>query len=123
MLGWAYLSGSVPGWTVVGAADFNGDGTPDLIWQNDSTRQTTVWNMGGAQGTTMLGWSYLSGSVPGWTVAGAADFNADGHPDLIWQNDSTRQTTVWYMGGAQGTTMLGWSYLSGSVPGWKVVGP
>ena len=122
MLGWNYLSGSVPGWTIAGVADFNSDGHPDLIWQNDTTRQATVWYMGGTNGTTMLGWNYLSGSVPGWTIAGVADFDSDGHPDLIWQDDTSRQTTVWYMGGTQGTTMLGWSYLSGAVTGWKVVG-
>jgi uncharacterized repeat protein (TIGR01451 family) len=123
-LGWNYLSGTVPGWKVVGAADFNGDGTPDLIWQNDTARQVTVWYMGGAQGETFLGWNYLSSGVAGWTVVGAADFNGDGTPDLIWQNDTSRQVTVWYMGGAQGSTFLGWNYLSSSgVPGWTVVAP
>ena len=122
LLGWSYLSGSMAGWKVVGVGDFDGDGHPDLVWQNDTTRQATVWYMGGAQGTTLLSWSYLSGSVPGWTIVGVADLDQDGHPDLVWLNDTTRQATVWYMGGAQGTTMLGWSYLSGSVPGWRIVG-
>ena len=101
--GWNYLSGGAAGWKVVGVADFNGDGVPDLIWQNDTTRAVTVWYMGGAQGATFQGWNYLSGGAPGWTVVGAADFNGDGVPDLIWQNDTTRAVTVWYMGGAQGT--------------------
>ena len=30
------------------------------------------------------------------------DFNGDSQPDLIWQNDSTWQVVVWYMGGWQG---------------------
>ena len=121
-LGWNYLSGDVSGWTLVGAADVDGDGHPDLIWQNDTTRQTTVWYMGGAQGTTFLGWNYLGGPEPGWRVVGMVDFNGDKHPDLVWQNDTTRQVTVWYMGGAQGNTLLSWNYLSGQVTGWKVVG-
>ena len=29
---------------------------------------------------------------------GAADFNGDGKPDLVWRNDSTRQVVVWYVG-------------------------
>ncbi|MBZ5724083.1 MAG: FG-GAP-like repeat-containing protein [Acidobacteriia bacterium] len=121
-LGWHPLNGSVPGWRVVGIADFDGDGHPDLVWQNDTTRQTTVWYMGGTQGSTFLNWNYLSGSVAGWKVVGVADLNGDGHPDLIWQDDVTRTVTVWYMGGTQGATFLGWNYLSGTVAGWRVVG-
>ena len=61
---------------------------PDLVWQNDTTRAVTVWYMGGAQGATFQGWNYLSGGAAGWKVVGAADFNGDGVPDLIWQNDT-----------------------------------
>jgi len=125
LVGWNYLSSvGVAGWRIVGSADFNADGHPDLIWQNDSTRQATVWYMGGMQGTTLLGWGYLAAkSVPGWKIVATADFNGDGRPDLVWQNDSTRQATVWYMGGPQGASLLGWTYLAANnVPGWKIVG-
>jgi len=122
--GWNYLSAAgVPGWSIVAAADFNGDGVPDLVWQNDTTRQVTVWYMGGAGGAVFQGYNYLSAvGVPGWHVAAVADFNGDGVPDLVWQNDSTRQVTVWYMGGAGGAVFQGYNYLSAAgVPGWHVV--
>ena len=32
-----------PGWNVVGVADFNGDGHPDYLLFNSSTRQTAIW--------------------------------------------------------------------------------
>jgi hypothetical protein len=113
----------VPDWAIVGVADFNGDGKPDLVWQNDTTRQVVVWYMGGAQGNQFLGSSWLAPlGAPGWTVVAAADFNRDGKPDLVWQNDDTRQVTVWYMGGNQGDTFQGSSWLTSSgVPGWTVV--
>jgi hypothetical protein len=123
--GWTWLSqAGVPGWRIVAARDFDSDGKPDLVWQNESTRQVTVWYMGGTQGNVPLTWSWLSqAGVPGWRVVAARDFNADGKPDLVWQNDTTRQVSIWYMGGAQGNTPLGSNSVSSSgVAGWRVVG-
>jgi len=123
--GWCWLNiNSNVGWNVVGAADFNGDGVPDLVWQNAATRQVTVNYYGGAQGCTYSGWNWLNvAGVPGWTVAGAADFNGDGVPDLIWQNDMTAQVTVNYYGGVGGAVYQGWNWLNSTgVPGWTVEG-
>src|ERR1051326_1079821 len=124
-LGASYLASSgMSGWSVVGAADFNGDGKPDLVWQNNSTGQVFVWYMGGALGNNYLGSTYLAvAGMTGWTVAGIADFNSDGKPDLVWQNASTHQVFVWYMGGALGNTFLGSTYLASTgMTGWSVVG-
>src|SRR6202023_39067 len=102
--GWNYLNAEgIAGWTVVAAADFDGNGVPDLVWMNNQTRQVTVHYYGGTGGATFQGWSWLSrGGDPGWTVVGAADFDGNGVPDLIWQNDATRQVTVHYYGGTGG---------------------
>jgi FG-GAP repeat len=52
----------------------------------------------------------------GWTVAGAADFNGDGQPDLLFFHPGSLQTYIWYMkgltptGSAPGPTLpAGWS--------------
>jgi hypothetical protein len=122
--GWDWLNATGnPGWTVVAAADMNGDGVPDLIWQNDTTRQVTVNYYGGSGGTIYEGWSWLNGTGdPGWTVVGASDFNGDGVPDLVWQNNSTVQVTVNFYGGAQGAVYQGWAWLnSAGEPGWSSV--
>ncbi len=122
-IGWKWLNSTgAPGWQVVAAADFNGDGVPDLVWQNTSTRQVTVNYYGGPGGAAILGWNWLnSAGVPGWHAAAAADFNGDGTPDLVWQNDTTRQVTVHYYGGPGGATYLSWNWLdSAGVPGWSV---
>jgi hypothetical protein len=122
--GWDWLSSArTDGWTIVGMRDFNGDGKPDLVWQNDATQQVVVWYLGGPQGNSYLGWDWLAqGGVAGWYVVATGDFNGDGKPDLVWQNDA-RQVAVWYMGGAQGNTFLWWDWLSSTgVTGWRVVG-
>jgi len=109
----------------VAAADFDSNGTPDLVWQYTPTRQVTVNYYGGAGGASYLGWTWLNSSGdPGWTVVGASDFNGDGVPDLVWQNDTTAQVTVNYYGGNKGATLTGWNWLAPmGYPGWKAVVP
>jgi VCBS repeat protein len=103
--------------------DFNADGRQDLNWQNVSTRQVIVWYMGGAGGATLESWNWLDNAGhPGWHMIAAADFDGNGVPDLVWQNDSTSQVLVWYMGGLGGVTLLNTNYLdSVGHPGWHVV--
>ena len=124
-LGWNWLyATSVPGWHLRAVADFNGDGQPDLVWQNDTTRQVVVDYYNGLGGAAMVSWAWLytgTGGV-GWHVVAAADFNGDSVPDLVWQNDTTRQVVVDYYGGPGGSTVVGWAWLypgPGAV-GWHV---
>ncbi len=122
---WGWLSaGNMLGWTFVGAVDFNGDGHPDLIWQNQSTGQVAVWYMGGPLGNVYQSWAWLAArNMTGLNLVGAADFNGDGHPDLVWQYQSTGQVAVWYMGGPLGNVYQSWNWLSsGMMTGWTVSG-
>lgn len=55
------------GYSLTGAADFNGDGKPDYVLENPSTRQTAIWYLnnnvfaGGAFGPTLpAGWSLFA---------------------------------------------------------------
>jgi len=125
--GWAWLNsvGEPAGWRVVGAADFDGNGTPDLVWEYMPTGQVSVNYYGGTGGTTYQGWKWLNSSGnPGWTVAGASDFNGDGVPDLVWENNTTGQVTVNYYGGPQGAVYQGWNWLAQTgYVGWKAVVP
>ncbi|HVT73334.1 MAG TPA: immunoglobulin domain-containing protein [Lacunisphaera sp.] len=49
----------------------------------------------------------------------AADFNADGHPDLLWENTAGIDRAIWYMNGA---SIAGFDYLAGIDGVWKIVG-
>jgi len=45
--GVALLAAVDPTWTVVGIADFNADGKPDVLWRNTATGLVAVWYMNG----------------------------------------------------------------------------
>jgi hypothetical protein len=123
VIGWAYLNsaGEPAGWAVVAVADMNGDGVPDLIWQNAGANQVTVNYYGGAGGAVLQGWAYLH-DEPGWTVAAAADFDGNGTPDLVWQNAATNQVQVdYYSYGAGGAVYQSSASLQ-PASGWTVRG-
>jgi VCBS repeat protein len=125
ILSFAWIASiNVPGWTVRALADLDGDGHPDVILQNDSTRQVAAWYMGGPQGNTVLSFGWIASiNVPGWTVRAAADLNGDGKPDIVLEYDTTRQVAVWYMGGPQGSTIQSFAWIDANgLPGWHVAG-
>lgn len=122
----AYVSSTLPsGWVVAGTGDFNGDGITDLVLNNPSTGDVAIWYMSGTSGNTVSSGAYASSTLPsGWVVAGVGDFNGDGKPDLVLNKTSTGDVAFWYMGGANGSTVLGGSSLATTMPsGWVISGP
>jgi len=106
------------GWKVVGVADFNGDGRSDLVFQNRTTNQISIWFM---NGPNYAGGLILPYTPPtGWQVAGVGDLNADGFPDLVFQNQSTGQIALWFMHGSAYSDGIVMSTLPAA--GWKIVG-
>jgi hypothetical protein len=96
-----------PGWRAVGTADFNGDDHLDLLWRHEVTGHLNVWYM---NDRTLLGTANLSPlfvptlldpSLPdlAWKVAGIGDFDADGHPDLLFRHDGSRRLVIWQLDG------------------------
>lgn len=113
-------------WNVVGAADMNHDGRPDLIFQNSLTNDIYVWYM---QGTTLIAGAYINPRNPGtgWKIAAVGDLNGDGNPDIVFQKklfvpaDSPGNVYVWYM---QNDIQIGGGFLAPANPGaaWNVAG-
>src|SRR5712671_6854172 len=69
---------------VAGIGDFNGDGTADLFWRNDSSDHLGIC----AIHNTVQTWRDLGfSSGVDHKVAGVGDFNGDGTADLFWRND------------------------------------
>jgi hypothetical protein len=105
-------------WRIAAVADIDGDGHPDLVWQDPETGASQVWFMSGALGGTIDGAAMLSGPNT-WRIFGAADFDGNGHADLVWQDPATGVSQVWFMAGAQGTVMAGATPLSGP-NAWRI---
>jgi PKD repeat protein len=90
-------------WALVAAADFNADGKRDFVWQHAQSGDVRFWLMNGTVRTAVAEPTPNNAGGGEWEVAGAADFNADNKPDLLFQNVATGELSVWFM---NGTTRL-----------------
>ena len=108
-------------WILAGRGDFNADNKPDLVWQHKTDGRVSLWYM---DGTTRIGIADVSaGQIdPQWRIVGVGDFNADQHPDLVWQHDGSGALSAWLM---NGSLVFGTSSPVPDRPAdvrWKVVG-
>ncbi len=111
-----------PHWKVIGSADFDRDGYPDLLWWHDQLGTFGVWFM---KGTTLRERAMLNPSGfadTSWKVVALADFDGDGYPDLLWRHDVTGAFGVWLMQGTdlKARVMLNPTGIADT--SWKVVG-
>ena len=90
-------------WVPVATGDFNQDGNPDILYWNKVTGVTQVWLM---SGNVKAGAAQISpmSSFPKTTYVpvGVADFDRDGHPDILYWNKNSGVLFIWFMGGTNG---------------------
>ncbi len=100
-------------WVIQGIADFNGDGTADILWRHTSGA-VIVWLMIGPKviGTGSLG--TLSGD---WSVQGVGDFNRDGKADILLRHTSG-QIHIWLM---NGTSRIGTGSPGSVSDAWTIL--
>ncbi len=116
------LAGIGSDWDVGGAADFNHDGRGDLLWRNNGTGENEVWLMGGEKGTDILSKKAVKTLGYSWEIRGVADFNNDGHADILWRHNGQGKNALWLMGGENGTTMLDGKGLNDVGGDWNIHG-
>jgi uncharacterized repeat protein (TIGR03803 family) len=90
----------------------------DIIWQNTTTGQASIWEM---DGNALVGGGKVSPN-PGtnWRAVGTDDFTGDGRFDILWQNTSTGQASIWEV---NGNSLIGGGPVAPN-PGldWRAVG-
>ena len=92
--------------------DFNGDGFSDILWQNTSTGQASIWEM---NGNSLIGGGPVTPNAGlAWKAIGTGDFNKDGNSDILWQNTNTGQVSIWEM---DGNKLIGGGAFDTSIPG------
>ena len=123
---WLTLSSGTHGdpdvnWKVVGTADLNGDGQLDLVWSHAQTGALRVWHLDGLLQIDSAPLSLGTGD-PQWQVAGIADMNGDGHPDLVWRHYGTGGIATWLLNDTQVLNTLWLSPDTVSDVTWRIVG-
>ncbi|HEY7370910.1 MAG TPA: FG-GAP-like repeat-containing protein [Polyangia bacterium] len=113
------------GWSVVGIADLNHDGTGDVIIHNGASGGTEIWYMNGGART---GYADLDPSLnisdsTGWHLVGTGDFNQDGNFDLVWHNGASGAFSVWYMNGTTRVSIgsLDYRFNFPDAAGWTII--
>ena len=73
-------------WSVVGTADYNGDGRDDILWRH-SSGAITQW-LARPDGSFVNN-SVIAGAVldNSWKVVASGDFTGDGVADLLWRHN------------------------------------
>ena len=103
-------------WKAVAVGDFNGDGVPDVLWQNATTGVVAAWLLdfsGNVMRALDLSWRCGpdTGCSRDWRVVGTGDFNGDYKTDVLWFNATTGVVGAWLLDGSgtvTGTMNLSW---------------
>ena len=98
----------------IAEADFDRNGSTDILFQNNSTGQRMLWYL---NGTAYGGSAALPTVAREWSIVGSADFNHDGNADILFQDYATRKVAVWYM---NGTSHISSAYLPSLPANWSV---
>jgi hypothetical protein len=94
--------------------DFNGDGTSDILWRNDTTGQVGMYRMNNGDPT----WQGISTVSLAWDIVGTGDFNGDGTDDILWRNTTTGQVGMYRMNNGVPT----WQSINSATLNWQVSG-
>ena len=110
--------GRVLSWTIVAAADLDGDGHADLLWRNLVSGSNIIWYMSGI--TKLRERALPPVKDAAWQLASASDVDGAGAARLIWYNRITGVNLVWAV---TGVTVSNQYFLPTTFPPrWRPIG-
>lgn len=112
-----YSSSPRGGFRLLGSGDLDGDGFPDLIWQQ-TDGVIAVWFQ---RGSEYLKAGVIATAASGWRLGAVVDLDGDGKSDLVFQHDDG-SLAVWFVSGTQ---LKRTAFLEPKFPGegWSLVAP
>jgi len=83
---WGSIGTSSLAYTVVGVADFDGNGSADVLFRDDRTGDTGFYKIDRGQ---FIDWVRVGSSSPDYRVVNVGDFDKNGSVDILFQNEFT----------------------------------
>lgn len=107
-------------WRLVGSGQFNNSGSTDLVWRNTAApSELEIWMMNNTAILSRPVVAYVTDQR--WQIVAIADYNQDGHDDIVWRNQNTLQNGLWTMNGITRTGDL--ALPPGTSGDWQMFGP
>ena len=97
-----------------GSGDFNGDGTDDILWQNEANERVGQFQMNNGNPS----WDFISRAGNGYEFTGTGDFNGDGTDDVLWTNPNNNRFGQFEMNNGNAS----WQPIGQSGPNDEAVG-
>lgn len=101
-------------------ADFNGDGTTDILWRNLTTDEIGIWTM---RGGAPVAWHSFGAAPPTHDPIRSGDIDGNGQADIIWVGataDGGINVGAWLLRGPEYAAE--WRDFGTVYGDWEIVG-
>lgn len=109
-------------WRIVGASDFGGSASSDILWQKQDTGELKVWFIDDHHKAGEVALTPDRPTPNTWDVIGTGDLDGDHKPDVLFRHKTAGTLVYWLM---DGTVRIGGGQLNPSALtdyNWELVG-